>query len=606
MASYIKDVFLAGELLGEGVEPSWSLGSTITRDITLNRWTAFQNHFVEGWPGFVARHSYDKFWLENQPAFHAYDYGANIEIEVGDALAALPKEARQPPEDDSALGSSDPDPGESTNPSPSTKRNISPRKQPGLGDSTGDNTHTHPALWAGGLQNLLTELNDKYIPDNIKIMSYALAVNINCVNWAAPTQGKKPAWCILADRNAIEREYNKPHDVTIYPMAFNQTYGNFTSACPPAFLSEVLTILQDNLSVENDGADVLYAGYFQGYSNIKRSIRHSPDDLLVSKGIATAAMALSDQDGQSAGVRKKQHQLLERLRGRLTKDDPDASKPFARERRRLETAIAEGEFAYRLEQILSLDVQAVVPHRRTFQTILRPIFQLIRFFLKEVEQYTHIFRCFRPAVFPGILCSYAKLFELAIDDIYARYAARSSDGLGMGLAEAVAAIDRLGRYCFTGASKALMPSVMRSLGTMESILKGAWPYISPQMLDVREVDGAMNTTNWPRADTGRPMLMHIAALAFHYGPDVAASQHALCWLKGIGAPSIRGPDGAMRFLDDLVRKLWIPQMTAFVSRQAVRQRNREKCKSRHILESRDQMRHAMEDWSASESPFAWR
>jgi hypothetical protein len=40
----------------------------------------------------VSRHSYDKFWAENQPAFHAYDYGANIHIESNDRLPSLPKE----------------------------------------------------------------------------------------------------------------------------------------------------------------------------------------------------------------------------------------------------------------------------------------------------------------------------------------------------------------------------------------------------------------------------------------------------------------------------------------------------------------------------------
>jgi hypothetical protein len=88
--------------------------------------------------------------------------------------------------------------------------------------------------------------------------------------------------------------------VTFYPLANHHAYGNFASGRPPAFLDNVLTILRDNLSFENDGADVLYAGYFQGYSNIKRAIRHAPDDLLASKGIATAAMALSDQDARQS------------------------------------------------------------------------------------------------------------------------------------------------------------------------------------------------------------------------------------------------------------------------------------------------------------------
>jgi hypothetical protein len=37
---------------------------------------------------------------------------------------------------------------------------------------------------------------------------------------------------------------------------------------------------------------VLSRDYFQGYSNIKRSIRRNPEDLLVTQGIATAALTL--------------------------------------------------------------------------------------------------------------------------------------------------------------------------------------------------------------------------------------------------------------------------------------------------------------------------
>lgn len=44
------------------------------------------------WPLHVEQHSYDPFWAQNQPAFHAYDYGANIEIKVSEGLASLEKE----------------------------------------------------------------------------------------------------------------------------------------------------------------------------------------------------------------------------------------------------------------------------------------------------------------------------------------------------------------------------------------------------------------------------------------------------------------------------------------------------------------------------------
>ncbi|PNP61153.1 hypothetical protein FNYG_14110 [Fusarium nygamai] len=94
LASYIKDLFLDGQLLGEGVEPSWKLNGSQSQTLSYEKWTAFQKLFVEGWQGFCEQNSHDRFWSDHQPAFHAYDHGANIEIKVNGQLQALPKETR--------------------------------------------------------------------------------------------------------------------------------------------------------------------------------------------------------------------------------------------------------------------------------------------------------------------------------------------------------------------------------------------------------------------------------------------------------------------------------------------------------------------------------
>jgi len=204
-----------------------------------------------------------------------------------------------------------------------------------------------------------------------------------------------------------------------------------------------------------------------------------------------------------------------------------------------------------MEQIISLDVSALVSNRRNFQTILRPIFQLMRFYMKEAQRYTYVLQCFRPAIFPKILSSFARLFELAMEEMQRRYKTQGSKGLGVGLAEGVAALDRLRHYCFTGSLKALMPSVLRPLQTIDSIEKGGWPYISARMLDLHETDGSIDVIRWPRSKDGRPIFMHVASLAFHYGLEVAANRHSLLWFRDLRAQSIRGPSGAVRFLEDL-------------------------------------------------------
>jgi hypothetical protein len=89
MASHIEHVFLSGRLFGERVEASWGLNSTLSQKLTCNKWTTFQERTMESWPEHLARHSYDAFWMENEPVFHAHDYGANTEIEVSEGPQSL-------------------------------------------------------------------------------------------------------------------------------------------------------------------------------------------------------------------------------------------------------------------------------------------------------------------------------------------------------------------------------------------------------------------------------------------------------------------------------------------------------------------------------------
>ena len=157
-------------------------------------------------------------------------------------------------------------------------------------------------------------------------------------------------------------------------------------------MDNLLAVMQENMSYQHNGAGVLSYGYFQGYSNIKRSIRHGPDDLLATKGVATAALALPDRDGNlSARVAAKRNRLLQHLRGQSTPDNPESSKPFVREGQRIENAMLKEEYAFRMEQVLSVQVARLADSSRSFSTVLRPIFQLIRLFLKELQCYIYIF-----------------------------------------------------------------------------------------------------------------------------------------------------------------------------------------------------------------------
>jgi hypothetical protein len=232
----------------------------------------------------------------------------------------------------------------------------------------------------------------------------------------------------------------------------------------------------------------------------------------------------------------------------------------------------------------------------------------MRFYLQETQHYIPLLRCFRPTIFPQILSTFARVFELAIDEMLKRFRTQGSKGLGIALAEGVAALDRLGHYCFTGKAKVLLSSVLRPLKTIDSLRNGAWPYIDPQLLDLRQGEGKLDVLQWPRTGDGRPTFMHVASLGFHYGPEVAASCHSLIWFWDLGAKSISGPAGATRFLEDLFRDLWIPQMVAYISHQLQHRPSLTAGgeASQADLEKREQQRAIIDDWAKSEHPFAWR
>lgn len=641
LATYIKQVFLADELLGEGVEDSWRLDGPQARNLTANKWTTFQHQFVEHWNSYIAAHTTDPFWRDHQPAFHAYDYGANIDIKVDEQLQSLDKETSlRPPVDHSESeveSENDLDGLTPTSGSPlpslgsgldadsyglpsqrphrvnlSNNRPTPNRPSSVSSDQQGSDEDNQPALvfLPTGLAELRTDLERKYVLDHVESISFALAIDINCADARLETgTGQAAARCLLADRNHVAQEFRGARDFTFYPLGFHPAYGNFSSPRPPAFLADrVLTVMKDNMSYRNAGADPLSFGYFQAYSNIKRGIRYGPDDLLATKGIATAALTLPASEAESsARLQAKRSRLREQLLGRQTPDDPDASRPFARERRRIDAAVEGEEFAFRMEQVLNVQVSRLLPAQRQFSTVLQPILQIIRFYLHEPEHYTYLLRSFPPAVFPGILAAYARIFDVCLTELRQRVEAGAAT---VAEYEGVALLDRAGSFCFTGFPRSLMGSVLRPLGTIQSLEQAAWPYISPRLLDLREHPAHLNISKWPRDNKGRPILMHVAALSYHYGPAVGISRHTHVWFQELGGRSMTGPSGISKLLEDLFQELWVPQMVAFVRYQVERAIRRVGPEARvdgdgsPATSSVALLDLALDRWSSSQQPFS--
>ncbi|KAF5482970.1 hypothetical protein CGCA056_v003941 [Colletotrichum aenigma] len=607
LAAYIVGVFQSPQLLGEGVEACWRLGTKSTQRISSAKWQVFQQQFMDGWAVWASNHNHNSFWRRHEPAFHAYDYGANIEIQVSDSIYDLPRERHIPyeeeeEEEEEEGGEQGPRDGNVQQDIEELSLNDEQRTH---SDAVDGREYQQMLRESRDLQRMIIELDARFDLSSISAISYALAVCINSESGSSQTR------CLLADRNMVAREYPGNRDYTFYPQAFHPTYGNFSSSQPPAFLNSLYTAIQGNMSDRNEGADVLSFGYFQGYSNIKRSVRHSASALLATKGYATAALtAPTSHTSAMSYTRDRRERLLRCIRGDLTPEQPEESKPFARERRQLDIAIEKDEVAYRMEQVVSLNIRHMDSVERTFENVIRPIFQLMRFFLTEHESYVHIFRSIPVGIFPRIMSAYCRLFELAICEMERRYVAGGERGLDLAHSEAVAVLDRLGGYIFTGHERHLPKTVLRPLGTIDSLLAGAWPYIDPAVLDLAPAGAAtcfMDTSRWPRsAKTGRLILLHISELQHHYGDRLASHRETEIWFSQLGRDAFKSHAAVTEYVTELMREMWIPQTKLFIANQLRRrlQEGSSDTGSMPItLEQKEACKSAVEAWEAAPDAF---
>ena len=302
-----------------------------------------------------------------------------------------------------------------------------------------------------------------------------MAIDINYLNTRFLEKDLLSARCLLANCNHVAHEFGGVYDFSFFPLAFHLAYGNFSSTHAPIFLTNhMLAIMKNNISFRNSGTDPLSCEHFQRYFNIKQSIRHSPNNLLATKGIATAMLTLPNSNVPSSGRLAMQRQKLRRqLIGDLTSNDLNVSQPFAREERRVEASLQGEEFTFRIEQVLAIHVSWLARPLRSFSTVLQPILHLMQFFLHELEWYSHLLRLFRPVVFLGILKAFARLINVALGSLCEYIDVHGSQGATVAQAEGVAALDRLGSYCFMGFPRSLIGSVIKPLGTIDSLALGA-------------------------------------------------------------------------------------------------------------------------------------
>jgi hypothetical protein len=105
-------------------------------------------------------------------------------------------------------------------------------------------------------------------------------------------------------------------------------------------------------------------------------------------------------------------------------------------------------------------------------------------------------------------------------------------------------------------------------------------------------------------------MMHIASIAFHYGPEVAATHYSEVWFKELGGLGVQGPSSAARFLEDVLQELWKPQMIAFIVHQFHRglnkgARSHGASDGQGRLQWLEEQRERVRLWAQSEEPFSW-
>lgn len=645
LAFYIVDIFQVTGMLGQGVERAWKPGSQHRQDINISNWALFQDRFMRGWKDWADGFEPTSFWQAHLPAFHAYDYGSNMPIPISPGIYGLLEETHLPEpheeeSDQESLNGTEGGEGENGEDMPVREGGDSDmdvdvdedEDEDGNGENNGDDgddgndgdnngdggndeeedqdeeSYEQMISDSQGLKTLIDGLRDRFDLENIGAISYAVAVCIYCVEEGP--DGTKEVRCLTVDRNQIAVEYPQK-DYTFYPQAFHPAYGNMSSPSPPEFLKPLTTTMKSNASRRNESADVLSFGYFQGYSNVKRNVRHSPKDLLPTKGFATAAFTIPATDAAAtAAARDRRKNLINIVRGVKSPEYPDATKPFARELFQMETAIEQNEFAYRLEQMLSINVANMkAGKQRTFTAIFRPIFQLMRFFLLQQGSFVHIFRSLSPAVFPRIFSAYCRLFELAYDEMDRRFVRGHEFGLDLANSEGTAFLDRMGGYCFTGFDRHLPKIILRHLGTIESLKHGASPYLDPKFLDfgVNGNQTVINLHQWPRnKKNNRPIFLHISELRFHYGPRIASNRESNIWFSLFGGNVFSTPFRVEKFLKELIEEVWIPETRTFYSMLLRRRLTTGHKDAGRIfsLGKTEQCQVAIREWDASQDPFS--
>ncbi|KAL3290982.1 hypothetical protein RB213_002102 [Colletotrichum asianum] len=159
----------------------------------------------------------------------------------------------------------------------------------------------------------------------------------------------------------------------------------------------------------------------------------------------------------------------------------------------------------------------------------------------------HIFRLLPLKIFLRIMCAYLQLFELVLDEIEHQFVLGGKQGLNLARSEAVAVVNQLGGYMFSGHLRHLPRTA------------GGWPFLDPAVVSLGALGSGgavINMGRWPHsARTGRPVLLHVQELHHHYGAQVASYRENAVWFAQLGEHAFASKTTVAAFAEELVREL---------------------------------------------------
>ncbi|KAG5955549.1 hypothetical protein E4U57_003375, partial [Claviceps arundinis] len=142
-----------------------------------------------------------------------------------------------------------------------------------------------------------------------------------------------------------------------------------------------------------------------------------------------------------------------------------------------------------------------------------------------------------------ILRGFARSFETLLLEMESHHQASIDTGLSPASCEAIALMNRLAEFCFTGDPTVLRHSVIESFKTLPSIKMFGWPYDSGKLLNLRAGMGFIPPRRGglakPKGFTeGRTEAPDHATrgLVFHIGSRVAADQYSHMRIHKWGRP----------------------------------------------------------------------